>query len=53
MWMFSTATFVAFPTVSGIGRSNDVDEPPAVPAFLFAAYASHQTWPLPSIVPPP
>jgi hypothetical protein len=28
-----TTTFVALPTVSGIGRSNVVDEPPAVPAF--------------------
>ena len=31
--IFSTKTFVAFPTVSGMGRANVVEEPPAVPLF--------------------
>ena len=29
--MSSMTTFVAFPTVSGIGRAKVVDDPPAVP----------------------
>ena len=31
--IFSTKTFVEFPTVSGIGRAKVVDDPPAVPVF--------------------
>jgi hypothetical protein len=50
MLMSSTRTLVALPMVRGIGRSKDVEDPPAVPAFWFAAYASHHTCPLPSIV---
>ena len=37
--MSSMTTFVAFPTVSGIGRANVVDDPPAVPE----SYYSEQT----------
>jgi hypothetical protein len=33
--MESTTTLVALPTVRGIGLSNVVDDPPAVPEFLF------------------
>ena len=33
-------TFVAFPTVSGIGRAKVVDEPPAVPESYHGKQAS-------------
>ena len=38
--MFSMTTFVAFPTVSGIGRAKVVDDPPAVPESYYGEQTS-------------
>ena len=44
--MFSTKTFVAFPTVSGMGRANVVEDPPAVPLFYLYVWGetSQMRW---------